>query len=206
MSDDLKSTKPMGQPKAGTGSAVIFLGPPGAGKGTQAKRLASEMGFKQLSTGDILRGHIARGTALGQKVASVMAQGQLVSDELILELIAEELATPNPQVIFDGFPRTLEQAQALDILLQEKKIRLLGVLLVEAPREALVERLLGRAAQENRPDDTAQVIQERLEVYAKQTQPLVAYYAKTGMLKEINGFGKMEDVYKSIQDALGVKA
>ncbi|MDX2007061.1 MAG: adenylate kinase [Meiothermus sp.] len=187
--------------------AVIFLGPPGAGKGTQAKRLASELGFVQLSTGDMLRSHVSRGTELGQKVAPILERGDLVSDEIILALIQHELSTfANPKVIFDGFPRTLAQAEALDQLLTDNKIRLLGVLLVEAPREELVKRLLGRAQQEGRTDDNAETIANRLAVYTQKTQPLVDYYAKTGSLKEVNGLGKVDEVYAAIQDALGVKA
>lgn len=187
--------------------AVIFLGPPGAGKGTQAKRLASEMGFVQLSTGDMLRSHISRGTELGQKVKVIMDRGDLVSDDLILSLIESEMATmPNPKVIFDGFPRTLAQAEALDKLLADKKIRLLGVLLVEAPRPELVKRLLNRAQQEGRSDDNEETIANRLEVYTQKTQPLVDYYAKTGSLKEVNGLGEVDKVYGEIQNALGVKA
>lgn len=187
--------------------AVIFLGPPGAGKGTQAKRLASEMGFKQLSTGDILRSHVARGTELGRLAKPIMDAGKLVPDELILGLIGEELSSmPDPRVIFDGFPRTLAQAEALDKLLQERKIRLLGVLLVTAPEDELVRRLLGRALEEGRSDDNEETIRARMAEYRQKTQPLVDYYQKTGSLKQINGLGKVDEVYQAIQEALGVKA
>lgn len=185
--------------------AVIFLGPPGAGKGTQAKRLASEMGFKQLSTGDILRSHVARGTELGKLAKPIMDAGKLVPDEIILGLIGEELAVmPDPRVIFDGFPRTLAQAESLDKLLRERKIRLLGVLLVTAPEDELVGRLLGRAQQEGRSDDNEETIRARMVEYLHKTQPLVDYYAQTGSLKEINGLGRVDEVYKAIQEALGV--
>lgn len=187
--------------------AVIFLGPPGAGRGTQAKRLASEMGFKQLSTGDILRSHIAQGTELGQQVKPIMDRGDLVPDELILALVREEIASmPSPRVIFDGFPRTHAQAEALDKLLADLKVRLLGVLLVTAPDEELIKRLLGRAREEGRSDDNEETIRNRLKVYNEKTQPLVDYYAKTGSLKEVDGLGTPDAVYESIQEALGVKA
>jgi len=187
--------------------AVIFLGPPGAGKGTQARRLASEMGFKQLSTGEILRNHISRSTELGQRVKPIMDRGDLVPDDLILALIREEMAAmPNPKVIFDGFPRTLAQAKALDRLLEDMKIHLLGVLLVEAPRAELVKRLLNRASEEGRSDDNEQTISNRLAVYTEKTQPLVDYYRQTGSLKEVNGLGAVDAVYQAIQEALGVKA
>lgn len=185
--------------------AVIFLGPPGAGKGTQAKRLASEMGFKQLSTGDILRSHVARGTELGKLAKPIMDAGKLVPDEIILGLIGAELAAmPDPRVIFDGFPRTLAQAEALDKLLQEQHIRLLGVLLVTAPEDELVRRLLGRALEEGRSDDNEETIRARMLEYRQKTQPLVDYYQKTGSLKEINGLGKVDEVYRAIQEALGL--
>lgn len=187
--------------------AVIFLGPPGAGKGTQARRLASEMGFKQLSTGDILRSHVARGTELGKLAKPIMDAGKLVPDEIILGLIGAELAAmPDPKVIFDGFPRTLAQAEALDRLLQEQHIRLLGVLLVTAPEDELVRRLLGRALEEGRSDDNEETIRARMGEYRQKTQPLVDYYQKTGSLKEINGLGKVDEVYQAIQEALGVRA
>lgn len=185
--------------------AVIFLGPPGAGKGTQAKRLALELGFRQLSTGDILRSHVARGTELGQQAKPIMEAGKLVPDEIILGLIGQELAEmPDPKVIFDGFPRTLAQAEALDRLLAERNIRLLGVVLVTAPEEELVRRLLGRALEEGRSDDNENTIRARMVEYQQKTQPLVDYYKKTGYLKEINGLGKVDEVYQAIQKALGV--
>lgn len=187
------------------GKAVIFLGPPGAGKGTQAKRLAAEMGFKQLSTGDILRSHVARNTLLGQQAKPIMDAGKLVPDEIILGLIAEELsAMPDPRVIFDGFPRTLAQAEALDKLLREQKIHLLGVLLVTAPEDELVKRLLGRAQQEGRTDDNEETIRARMAEYRQKTQPLVDYYLKTSSLKPVNGLGGVDQVYQTIQEALGL--
>lgn len=189
------------------GEAVIFLGPPGAGKGTQAKRLAMEMGFRQLSTGDILRSHVARGTELGQQVKPILDSGKLVTDDLILALVREEMATSaTAKFIFDGFPRTLAQAEALDHLLADLKIKLLGVLLVDAPREELFKRLLNRAVQEGRSDDNQETIRKRLAEYDQKTRPLVDYYRKTGSLKSVNGLGTMEGVYASIQAALGVEA
>jgi adenylate kinase len=185
------------------GEAVIFLGPPGAGKGTQAKRLAAERGYRQLSTGDILRSHIARGTELGQKVKPILDRGDLVPDELILELVKEEIASmPTPRIIFDGFPRTHAQAEALDRLLKELGVKLRGVLLVDVPREELIQRLLGRAQAEGRSDDNEQTIRKRLAVYAEKTQPLVDYYARTGSLKAIDGLGSMDEVYSRIRAAL----
>lgn len=183
------------------GQAVIFLGPPGAGKGTQASRLAQELGFKKLSTGDILRDHVARGTPLGERVRPIMERGDLVPDDLILELIREELAE---RVIFDGFPRTLAQAEALDRLLSETGTRLLGVVLVEVPEEELVRRILRRAELEGRSDDNEETVRRRLEVYREKTEPLVGYYETRGVLKRVDGLGTPDEVYARIRAALGI--
>lgn len=181
--------------------AIVFLGPPGAGKGTQAARLSKELGFKKLSTGDILRDHVARRTPLGQVARPIMERGELVPDDLILALIREELAD---KVIFDGFPRTQAQAEALDRLLEETGTRLLGVVLVEVPEEELVRRMLKRAQLEGRLDDNEETIKRRLEVYRTQTAPLVEYYERRGVLKRIDGTGTPEEVYARIRGALGV--
>jgi adenylate kinase len=183
------------------GEAVIFLGPPGAGKGTQAARLAEELSFKKLSTGDILRDHVARGTPLGLQVKPIMDRGDLVPDDLILALIREELSD---RVIFDGFPRTIPQAEALDRLLEETGTRLLGVVLVEAPEEELVRRLLKRAELEGRSDDNEETIRRRLQVYREKTEPLIQYYEKTGALRRVEGLGTPDEVYARIRAALGI--
>jgi adenylate kinase len=183
------------------GEAVIFLGPPGAGKGTQAARLAEELSFKKLSTGDILRDHVARGTPLGLQVKPIMDRGDLVPDDLILALIREELSD---RVIFDGFPRTIPQAEVLDRLLEETGTRLLGVVLVEAPEEELVRRLLKRAELEGRSDDNEETIRRRLQVYREKTEPLIQYYEKTGALRRVEGLGTPDEVYARIRAALGI--
>jgi adenylate kinase len=183
------------------GEAVNFLGPPGAGKGTQAARLAEELSFKKLSTGDILRDHVARGTPLGLQVKPIMDRGDLVPDDLILALIREELAD---RVIFDGFPRTIPQAEALDRLLEETGTRLLGVVLVEVPEEELVRRLLKRAELEGRSDDNEGTIRRRLQVYREKTEPLIQYYGKTGALRRVDGLGTPDEVYARIRAALRI--
>jgi len=183
------------------GEAVIFLGPPGAGKGTQAARLAEELSFKKLSTGDILRDHVARGTPLGLQVKPIMDRGDLVPDDLILALIREELSD---RVIFDGFPRTIPQAEALDRLLEETGTKLLGVVLVEVPEEELVRRLLKRAELEGRSDDNEETIRRRLQVYREKTEPLIQYYEKTGALRRVDGLGTPNEVYARIRAALGI--
>ncbi|WP_337845978.1 adenylate kinase [Thermus sp.] len=183
------------------GEAVIFLGPPGAGKGTQAARLSEELGFKKLSTGDILRDHVARRTPLGERVRPIMERGDLVPDDLILALIREELAE---RVILDGFPRTLPQAEALDELLQQTGMRLLGVVLVEVPEEELTKRMLKRAELEGRADDNEETIRRRLEVYREKTEPLVRYYEERGVLRRVDGLGTPDEVYARIRAALGI--
>ncbi len=183
------------------GEAVIFLGPPGAGKGTQAARLAEELSFKKLSTGDILRDHVARGTPLGLQAKPIMDRGDLVPDDLILALIREELSD---RVVFDGFPRTIPQAEALDRLLEETGTRLLGVVLVEVPEEELLRRLLKRAELEGRSDDNEETIRRRLQVYREKTEPLIQYYEKTGALRRVDGLGTPDEVYARIRAALGI--
>lgn len=185
------------------GEAVIFFGPPGAGKGTQASRLASERGYRKLSTGDILRDHVARGSELGRQVKPILESGGLVPDQLVLALIREELSGGKaPKVIFDGFPRTLAQAQALDQLLSEKQVVLKGVLLLVVPQRELLNRLVKRAQLEGRTDDNESVIQRRLEVYEKDTAPLADYYRGAGKLMQIDGTGTQDQVFARIQGAL----
>ncbi len=183
------------------GQALIFLGPPGAGKGTQAARLSQELGFKKLSTGDLLREHVARGTPIGLQAKPIMDRGDLVPDDLILALIREELAE---RVVLDGFPRTLAQAEALDRLFRETGTELLGVVLVEVPEEELLKRLLKRAELEGRSDDNEATIRRRLAVYREKTLPLVDYYGARGVLVRIHGLGTPDEVHARIREALGI--
>ena len=183
---------------------LIFLGPPGAGKGTQAARVAERLGLTKISTGDILRAHVREGTELGKKVAPIMERGDLVPDELILAIIKEELKKlPTPRVIFDGFPRTRAQAEALDRLLEELGLKLNAVVLLEVPTEELVKRLLKRAQEEGRADDNEETIRRRLAVYQKETEPLVDYYARRGVLFTLQGTGPIEAITECILKVLG---
>ncbi len=183
---------------------LIFLGPPGAGKGTQAARVAERLGLTKISTGDILRAHVREGTELGKKVAPIMERGDLVPDELILAIIKEELKKlPTPRVIFDGFPRTRAQAEALDRLLEELGLKLNAVVLLEVPTEELVQRLLKRAREEGRADDNEETIRRRLLVYQKETEPLVDYYARRGVLFTLQGTGPIEEITECILKVLG---
>lgn len=188
---------------------VIFLGPPGAGKGTQAERLARDLNMTKISTGDILRDHVARQTPLGQRVEPILKAGQLVPDDILIALIRDRLASMDSiRVIFDGFPRTLAQAGALDILLEELSAPVVAVPLLEVPDDVLIERIVerGRQAAERgepvRADDTAEVARERQTVYRRETQPLIDYYAGRGHLKVINGLGSMDEVYVRIRQVL----
>jgi len=183
---------------------LIFLGPPGAGKGTQAARVAERLGLKKISTGDILRAHVREGTELGKKVAPIMERGDLVPDELILAIIKEELKKlDTPRVIFDGFPRTRAQAEALDRLLQELGLKVDAAVLLEVPTEELVQRLLKRAEKEGRADDNEETIRRRLEVYQKETEPLIDYYARRGVLFTLQGTGPVDGITECILKVLG---
>lgn len=190
-------------------NVVIFLGPPGAGKGTQAERLAREQHLTKISTGDILRDHVARGTTLGQQVGPLLDAGQLVPDAILIALIRDRLAGMEPvRVIFDGFPRTCAQAEALDMLLEELGAPVTAVPLLEVPDETLIKRIVERgrqAAQRGEPvrsDDTEEVARKRQQVYREQTQPLIDYYAARGHLRQIDGVGSLDEVHDRIQQSM----
>ncbi len=186
---------------------IILFGPPGSGKGTQAKTLVSERSWVQLSTGDMLRAAKAAGSELGKRVAAIIDSGELVSDEIVIELIRERLpeAEAAGGAIFDGFPRTVAQAEALDKLLAERSSAVDTVVELKVVDEEIVERLVKRAEQEGRSDDTEEVIRNRLKVYYDQTAPLIPFFADQGKLKEVNGMGSMEEVAAAIAAALDEK-
>ncbi|UQN05190.1 adenylate kinase [Deinococcus sp. QL22] len=182
---------------------VIFLGPPGAGKGTQAERLAQEQHLVKISTGDILRDHVERGTELGQQAGPLMKAGKLVPDDLLMALIRDRLASMDSvRVIFDGFPRTTAQAQELDMLLEELGAPISAVPLLEVPDDLLISRIVERGKTSGRDDDTEAVARERQNVYREQTRPLIDYYAARGHLKTVDGVGTMDDVYSRILSTL----
>ena len=188
---------------------VIFLGPPGAGKGTQAERLAAEEGLTKISTGDILRDHVSRNTELGQQARPFMDAGQLVPDELLIALIRDRLASMDDvRVIFDGFPRTQPQAAALDVLLEELGAPVSAVPLLEVPDQVLIDRIVERGRQAAgrgeapRSDDNAETARKRQQVYREQTQPLIDYYAGRGHLYSVDGVGEPETVYRRITDGM----
>ncbi len=183
---------------------LVLFGPPGAGKGTQAKKLVAERGWVQLSTGDMLRAARAAGTELGQRVADIMDNGRLVSDEIVIELIEERLpdAEAAGGAIFDGFPRTVAQAEALDALLAGRGAQVDRVVRLVVDDAELVKRMEKRAAEEGRADDTVEAFKTRLDQYNTQTAPLLPYYGGQGKLAEVDGMGSIEAVAEAIARAL----
>jgi len=208
---------------------IVLLGAPGSGKGTQAQRLQSKYGVPQVSSGDLLRDAVARGTELGVKAKAVMDAGQLVSDDIVLGLIRDRLSRPDATngFILDGFPRNIKQADSLNALLEELEQPLDAVLLLDVRRETLMQRLAGRricpkcgsvynvhtlpegqstcekdgTELYQRPDDKEEVIGKRLEVYEGQTRPLVEHYSKLGLLRAIAGEGELDDVFERMEAA-----
>ncbi len=182
---------------------VVFLGPPGAGKGTQAVRIAEKYNVPHISTGDILRAAVKEGTELGKLAKEYMDKGELVPDDVIIGIIRERLSQSDVRergFILDGFPRTLPQAEALDKMLAELNMPLDKVVYLNVDDEEIVKRLLARG----RADDTEEVIRNRLEVYRKQTAPLIDYYSEKGILAEIYGVGEIDEITKKIEESLGL--
>lgn len=190
---------------------IILLGPPGAGKGTQARKLVEDRNMIQLSTGDMLRAARTSGTAMGKTVAAVMDRGALVTDEIVIGLIREQLESGGDHggFIFDGFPRTLAQADALGDLLADMGQSLDHVIELQVNDDVLVERVLGRAAEtvasggQARADDNADSLRTRLLAYYKQTSPLIGYYHAKGDLTSLDGLASVDDVADSIAAVLG---
>ncbi len=207
---------------------LVFLGPPGAGKGTQAKMLSKDLGLVHISTGDLLREAVKNQTPLGKKAKEYMDRGELVPDDLIIALI-EEVMPEGGGVILDGFPRTVAQAEALDSMLQRKGLKLDGVVLFDVPDDVVVERLSGRRICPScgavyhikynppkndelcdrcsvklvqREDDREEVVRRRLEVYRKQTAPLIEYYERKGILIRLDASKEIEEVYQELKRVL----
>ncbi len=183
---------------------VVFLGPPGSGKGTQAKLLAERLMVPAISTGDILRAAVRDRTPLGMQAQAIMEKGELVSDALIVALIRDRIAREDARrgFILDGFPRTLEQGRALEDLLGESGEGLSAAVNFEVPEATLVERMLGRAKAEGRADDRPETFRERLRVYREKTEPLIGFYESRGLLADVDGVGAVAEVASRVDDAL----
>ncbi len=184
---------------------LLLMGPPGAGKGTQASKLARARVLTKLSTGDMLRDHVSRGTALGQEAKAIMDAGNLVSDEIIVGMVRSALENrenESVRVLLDGFPRTPGQADALNDLLTEFGAGLSAAVLLEVNEDELVSRLLQRANDQGRSDDNEETIRNRMKVYKNQTQPLIDYYQTRGKLRSVDGLGSVEDVFARITEVL----
>jgi len=182
---------------------LIFMGPPGVGKGTQAKRLAEKNGWVQLSTGDLFRDHLKRSSPLGELAQRYMDRGEYVPDDVTIDMVREFIdALPKrTRVMFDGFPRTVEQAEALEALLAERGRSIGRVLLIDVPRDELVRRILNRSRSEGRADDTPAVIARRFDVYSEQTQPVVDRYEALGRVRRVDGLGDVDTVTERLIEA-----
>jgi adenylate kinase len=183
---------------------LLLLGPPGAGKGTQARRLVERLGVPQISTGDMLRAAVAAGTPVGRQARAAMDAGRLVSDEIVVAIAEQRLSEPDAArgFVLDGFPRTVAQARALDRVLDRLGVALECCVALTVDEDELVSRLRQRAAIENRSDDKEHAIRERMRVYREQTSPLLEYYRGRGVLAELDGIGTVEEVAKRIDEAL----
>jgi adenylate kinase len=189
---------------------LILLGPPGAGKGTQAKRLVEQFNVVQLSTGDMLRAAVAAGTPVGLKARDIMARGELVPDVVVVAIVADRISEPDAQngFILDGFPRTVPQAEALDRMLEQKGIALDAVIELKVDEAALLGRIESRVAgmvargEALRPDDNPESLRKRLDAYRVQTAPLSGYYAGRGVLRMVDGMAPIDDVTAAIAGVL----
>ena len=185
---------------------IVIFGGPGSGKGTQSDKLISHYNLFHISTGEVLRDHISRGTELGNTANSYISKGKLIPDDLMVSIL-EQVLVDNAQaaadgVIFDGFPRTIPQAEALNEMLQKRGNKVNIVVGLEVPDEELTERLLKRGLESGRSDDNRETIAKRLEVYHSQTAPLKAFYQNQGIYAAINGIGTIDSIFQSIQEAI----
>ncbi|MDO5064793.1 MAG: adenylate kinase [Actinomyces bowdenii] len=186
---------------------MVLLGAPGAGKGTQAARIAERLSIPAISTGDIFRSHAARGTELGAQAAQYMDRGEYVPDSITNAMVAERLSRPDCRqgFLLDGYPRTQNQVDELDAVLARDGLSLDAVVEITVDAEAVVARLLKRAGEQDRADDTEPVIRRRLEVYTESTEPLVAHYSQRGLLVRVDGMGQIDEVTERLMEALAAR-
>jgi adenylate kinase len=192
---------------------LILLGPPGAGKGTQAQRLAEKYAIVQLSTGDMLRAAVQAGTPVGRKAKDIMARGDLVPDDVVVAIVSDRIDQPDARngFILDGFPRTVPQAEALDRMLAAKGMQLDGVIEIKVDEKALLDRIETRIGQMRargekiRADDNPESLKTRLNAYRVQTAPLLDYYGKKGLVRTVDGMGSIDEVARAIGRALVAK-
>lgn len=184
---------------------LILFGAPGSGKGTQSAKLIDQFGLFHISTGEVLRDHIARGTELGKIADTYISKGNLIPDDLIIDIIEHVIdneAKDSKGVVFDGFPRTIPQAEALKTLLEKRGHKVDAVIGLEVPEEELIERLLLRGKDSGRADDNLDVIRQRLEVYHNQTHPLKDFYITEGNYLPVEGSGNVDDIFNSIAEGI----
>jgi adenylate kinase len=189
---------------------LILLGPPGAGKGTQAQHLVAKYGLVQLSTGDMLRAAVKAGTPIGRQAQNIMAQGALVPDDVVVTIVEQRIDQPDARkgFILDGFPRTVPQAEALDRMLAKHGLALDAVIELKVDEAALIRRIESRIAEMTargealRPDDNPDVLRRRLEAYRSQTEPLIAYYRRRGVLRSVDGMAPITEVARQIEGVL----
>lgn len=188
---------------------LVLFGAPGSGKGTQSEKLIAKYGLHHISTGEVLRKHIKEGTELGKTADSYISKGQLIPDTLMIGILRhelEEIIKSSKGVIFDGFPRTIPQAEALDKMLSEMGYELHGVVGLEVPEDELIRRMIERGKQTGRADDNEATITNRLKVYHDQTEPLKAHYISKGKYMQINGQGSIDDIFGDITREIEKKA
>ncbi|MCF8227747.1 MAG: adenylate kinase [Bacteroidales bacterium] len=183
---------------------IIIFGPPGSGKGTQSARIAEKFNVKHISTGDILRAEVKQKSELGRQAQTLMEKGELVPDDLLIKILHSSIEKNKDAAgfIFDGFPRTIVQAEALDDLMKELEETIDVVVSLDVPDNEVVDRLLKRAEIEGRKDDNKETIRNRLNVYKEQTAPLLAYYMKQGKLESINGVGSIDKIFEDVVSTL----
>ncbi len=183
---------------------IVFLGPPGVGKGTQCRRLAEHLGAAHISTGEILRQAVEDKTPIGERVAGILSAGKLVGDDLMIEIVSERLAQPDAAARFllDGYPRTIVQAESLDKFLCGLDRQISNAILLVADDAEIQRRLLERAVREDRSDDTPETVAQRLAVYVRRTRPLVGYYEQQNKLRRVDGMGSVDEVFERICRAL----